>query len=140
MSGNFVKLMASPRRAAATPPEVSWDDAKEMVLQYWNNANAILVPVKIGDSNKYEKKRLKGLRVKWSDLQLIKDNDEDVDEIFIMFGVRAQDIALEDDDDQHYTTIFIGLKNNELVTTKLIDFCDPCPNKCPKDFEQLISS
>ncbi len=61
------------------------------------------------------------------------------EEIMLMPSVRAQDTA-ETNFDNQYLTIIIGRIENQKIDIQaggLIDYFDPCPDKCPNNFEEI---
>lgn len=117
---------------------IQWSQAKVMIKKYRKNNNALKVPVLNTDTGDYDDHILKGYRVDRTHIEKIFSNSE-VDELFIMLAVREADIDEVDDDDQYFTPVIVGLVNNAIVTSTVVDFCDPCPTSCPSNMDTLLN-
>lgn len=119
---------------------IPWNTAKEMIRQYRDNRNHI--PINSGQGIT----RLDGFRFKKSDILSLFDNNNNVTEVFICFGVTQDTVSTTltpiPDDDQFFTTILLGLEiqnNNPNIDTSLaVDFCDPCPTACPVNLISIL--
>ena|SRR5688572_1431076 len=104
--------------------EISWSTAQTMIREYYDNENALQIPTPSGV------KVLKGYRISKANIDAIFSQGN-VSELFIMFGVRQQDLGQAT---QYFTTIVAGIStSNNILTSKVFDYCDPCPDTCPSN-------
>ena len=110
--------------------EISWSVAQTMIRAYWDNQNALTIPTTSGVQT------LKGYRISKANIESII-NQSNVTDVFIAFGVRQQDVGQAT---QYFTTILAGINSsNNLVTTKVYDFCEPCPDQCPSNLTSVVN-
>lgn len=136
---NTFKLVPNNNKQekAAASIEISWDYAKLMIRDYRENPHALQIHTPMAGGPNSE--RLDGFSIRREHIEAIFNYDNQVDEIFMMFAV-TQESHPRDYDQQNFTTVIAGLRNNNLVTGKVYDFCDPCPTKCPVNFDTEVES
>jgi len=113
--------------------QIAWTDAQDMINAYMANNKHLKVKLPNGQFE-----TLKGLRISSDDLRSIinRTDGKEVNDVFIAFGVKQSELG-SDPDQQTFTTIFIGIgddptnPNGKLLTDIVMDYCDPCPQKCP---------
>lgn len=117
--------------------EIPWDDpnapvdASRMIDDYQNNVDIQLqVPVSGSDE------RLDGFTIDVDHIEAIINQELDpgreIRKIFIMMGVRPMDVGQS----TQYPTIIVGGidDQNNLVTSKVFDYNEPCPQACPNNW------
>lgn len=114
---------------------ITWEEAENMQNAYLANPATLKTP---DGSGGYE--TLKGFRVSVDAIQkIIAGHDPSGNpvqnpstEIFIMLGVRPDDIP-KAAPDQCFTTILAGIDStNQLQKQVVYDFLQPCPTNCPE--------
>ena len=113
--------------------QIAWADAQVMINAYMANNKHLKVKLPTGQFE-----TLKGLRISSDDLKSIinRTDGNEVNDVFIAFGVKQSELGSAPDQ-QTFTTIFIGIgddstnPNGKLLTDIVMDFCEPCPQKCP---------
>ena len=131
MYNNYFKLAKPTSNGHETEfsaGPINWVEAQAMIQQYRSNPYAVQVPVNL--AGKITPTQLKGFRIDKADILEIFNSDSTIDELFIMFAVRQEDLE-KDHSDQYFTTILGGIKGNAFQHSVLFDFVDPCPDHCP---------
>lgn len=98
----------------------NWDIAQGMLDLFIERAD-INIP---GPNNL----QLKGLRVDKEHIdQIFNQPGKNITELFIQFAIRTYPGG-----DESVTTILTGIDDNNTQSKDVaIDYCDPCPDKCP---------
>ena len=111
--------LAFKKRASARIE--NWSKAMGMINRYILHTG-ITIP---GPGNT----QLTGLRVDREHIEeILNQPDRNIDELFIQFAVRESGQYGET-----LTTVLTGIDSDGHQSTKrAIDYCDPCPNKCPQ--------
>jgi len=106
---------------------LNWLDATKMLKAYQLNSKALLKNPPSGTDI------LKGFTIEKSDMQAIMNNSAVVD-VFVMPAVNLSDLG-KPDAQQAFTVILAGLDSNgDIVENSAVDFLDPCPPICPKNY------
>ena len=111
------------RKADFASDSITEGDAKIMHTKYLQN------PLKVKINGNI--KTLKGFSFDKSDiLDILNRTDQNVKELFIFFGA----------DPEGFVKIIAGgisNDNNSILSDKLYDMCDPCPDKCPINIDSF---
>ncbi|WP_417610275.1 hypothetical protein [Owenweeksia hongkongensis] len=98
----------------------NWDIAQVMLDQFLERSD-INIP---GPNNL----QLRGLRVDKEHIDQIFAQGSHIKELYIQFAIRTYPGG-----EESVTTILTGIDaDNKQSTAVAIDYCDPCPNKCPQ--------
>ena len=109
---------------------LSWSDAKNMLIAYQNNPAALKVIPPTGTEI------LKGFRVDRADVQSILDNTS-VQDVIILPAVKKADLT-KIPAEQSFTMILAGTDSKgDIVESTAKDFLVPCPNSCPKNYPSV---
>lgn len=108
---------------------IEWREAKELIRLYNNPRNRI---------PNIKNETVSGFSLSSKDiLDILKleDGKTDVASIFMAFGYHKGNDTIP----PGHTTIFLGMdKDSNLMINHddvIIDYCDPCPKKCPKNVD-----
>ena len=115
--------------------EITLKAAKELVRNYNHHDDRLRTTI---DQQVHT---LTGLTMDRQSIELILNNtDHDITKIFIAFGYHfKEDNELEL---EGFTTVLFGIddsKNLVLEDNVIIDYCQPCPDKCPDNINDLTS-
>lgn len=127
----------------------------EMIGQYFKHPKKLTKKYKHTNGTQ-EEKTLLGFRIKIEDINSLIDLGSlvDNDYIFMMFGVSENCLKHPANEEKGITVLFAGLKNidegcgevvlrdsNNIPLEKpFIEYCDPCPPKCPTNLLNEINA
>lgn len=121
-----------PQNGLTSAP-ISWATAEEMHQEYIDNPDALKIETTSGVEV------LNGFRINATHLRNILDGKNEsgvvvqspASEVFIMLGVREEDLGLPDNE-QFFTLIVSAIDaNNNVLPDVVYDHSTPCPNICP---------
>jgi len=118
-----------------------------MIKEYRNHSNAILIETGKDLDGLPIKEQLKGLKINLTDLQeLIAIGGESLDHVMLLFAVSSEDVS-KPKSEQDFTIILAGV-NKEVIDGEDVYIIDknnymnkfsPCPSACPQNIDSLYT-
>lgn len=117
--------------------DILWTQARTMINAHTAHNGALRVD--IGGATE----KLKGLTV---DAQLLRNMINTTDaqgnyvykEVFLMPAVKEENLG-EPEPNQRFTIVLVGVdQSDNIVTSTALDYCDPCPQDCPLNIDEVL--
>lgn len=104
---------------------ISWDKASKMINKYDQHEGRLMRETDI--NGQYTK--LDGFVVDVEDIRaLIDQQDKNITDIAIYFGIREQDLDETDPNKQAFTLILVGKEGRTLIHDGVVvNYCEPIP-------------